>query len=48
MRRRVHSGDDDAPTYGVLDFDAREAALGHDVGLTPREVDVLALITREV
>ncbi len=41
-----HSGDDDAPTSGVLDFDAREAALGHDVGLTPREVDVLALITR--
>jgi DNA-binding NarL/FixJ family response regulator len=31
---------------GVLDFDARQAALGHDVGLTPREVDVLALITR--
>ncbi len=30
----------------MLDFDAREAALGHDVGLTPREVDVLALITR--
>ena len=36
----------EALNNGVLDFDAREAALGHDVGLTPREVDVLALITR--
>ncbi len=38
--------DHSALNNGVLDFDAREAALGHDVGLTPREVDVLALITR--
>jgi DNA-binding NarL/FixJ family response regulator len=39
-------GEHEALNNGVLDFDAREAALGHDVGLTPREVDVLALITR--
>lgn len=40
---RGESADDDNTVTG---FDAHEHALGHDVGLTPREVDVLQLITQ--
>lgn len=36
--------DGDAPD--PKDFGARETRLGHDVGLTEREIDVLAMITR--
>ena len=34
------------PTVGSSDFEAREHRLGHDVGLTDREVQTLALVTQ--
>jgi DNA-binding NarL/FixJ family response regulator len=33
-------------TVAAADHDANEHRLGHDVGLTPREIDVLTLITQ--